>query len=149
MNVIELLEAVGAKDFIANGSLLLFIVISLLQISPVKINPWSWIAKQVGRAINSEVIHKVGNLENELVKLRNDVEGESVVTCRARILRFGDELLHDVHHSKDLFDQTLRDIDKYEQYCEKHKDFKNSITTMTIQRIKEVYNELLTNGGFL
>lgn len=149
MSVIELLKAIGAKELLANGGIVLLAVITVLQITPIRLNPWSWIAKRIGRAINGEVIHKVEGLEKEVAGLRADTAEESVVNCRARILQFGDELLQDVHHSKDRFDQTLRDIDKYEQYCEKHKEFKNSITVMTVQRIKKVYNELLISGDFL
>lgn len=149
MSVIELLKTIGAKELIANGGIVLLVVITVLQIAPIRLNPWSWIAKQIGRAINGEVIHKVEGLEKELMSLRADTTEESIVNCRVRILQFGDELLQDIHHSKDRFDQTLRDIDKYEQYCETHKDFKNNITVMTVQHIKEVYNQLLISGDFL
>lgn len=149
MSLVEFLKTVGATEVITNGGFILLVVMTLLQIAPVKINPWGWLAKQLGRAINGEVIHKVESLEKELSALRADTTEQSIINCRVRILQFGDELLRDVRHSKDRFDQTLRDIDEYERYCTRHPDFKNNITVMTVQRIKDVYNQLLISGDFL
>ena len=33
--------------------------LSLVQIAPIKINPWSWIGKCIGKCINGEVIKEV------------------------------------------------------------------------------------------
>lgn len=148
MSVQELIESCGMADLLKNGGLLLFAALTVLQIAPIKINPWSWIAKRVGKAINGEVITKVGNLEKEVSTLRKDVTEQAVVTCRVRILRFGDELMRGIHHSKDCFDQTLRDIDTYESYCREHPDFQNNVTCITVQHIKDVYNKLLSDGDF-
>ena len=38
--------------------------LTVLQVAPIKINPWTWIARAIGRAINAEVIAKVDKLEN-------------------------------------------------------------------------------------
>ena len=149
MNLAELLESVELGEVLANGGLILLIVLTVVQISPIKINPWSWFAKQIGRAINGEVIHKMESLEKEVGSLRDYTTEQSIINCRVRILQFGDELLRNVKHSKDGFDQTLHDIDEYERYCAAHPDFKNNVTVMTVQRIKAVYNELLTTGDFL
>ena len=66
----------------------LFVLLTLLQLAPIKINPWSAIAKAFGRAINSEVLEKVGKLESELQCVRSGMAEEKAVNCRARILRF-------------------------------------------------------------
>ena len=148
MSVIEFIKSIGAADFLTNGGLFLIAAMTVLQIAPIKINPWSWVAKRIGKAINGDVISKVENLEKEMSTLRKDITEQAVINCRVRILRFGDELLRDVHHSKDCFDQTLRDIDIYENYCRSHADFQNNVTIITVQHIKEIYNQLLSSGDF-
>lgn len=62
---------------------------------------------------------------------------------------FGDELLHGMSHSKDHFDQTLKDIKNYNLYCQKHIEFENNVTEQMSRRIEEVYRELLKNNNFL
>lgn len=89
------------KEILFGGGSALFVLLTLLQLAPIKINPWSAIAKAFGRAINSEVLEKVGKLESELQCVRSGMAEEKAVNCRARILRFGDECLHGERHTKD------------------------------------------------
>ena len=51
---------------IATGGGILLAAMTLIQIAPIKLNPWSALAKAIGRAINGEVITKVDRLEREL-----------------------------------------------------------------------------------
>ena len=44
------------KEILFGGGSALFVLLTLLQLAPIKINPWSAIAKAFGRAINSEVL---------------------------------------------------------------------------------------------
>jgi hypothetical protein len=147
LSALDLIKSYGA-DLLKNGGLLFVIVLTFIQVSPIKVNPWSWLAKRIGKAINGEVLSKVGSLEKEVSTLRKDMTEQAVVTCRVRILRFGDELMQGTHHSKDCFDQTLRDIDAYEKYCREHPDFQNNVTCITVQHIKDVYNKLISDGDF-
>lgn len=137
------------KELLLNGGGTLLVLLTLIQIAPVKINPWSSIAKAVGRAINGEVLEKVSKLDQEMQGVRAAMAEGKAVNCRARILRFGDECLHGERHTKEHFDQTLRDIAAYERYCEDHPDFENNVTELTSDRIKEIYRHCLTNDDFL
>ena len=56
MTVAEILLAGGG------GVLLL---LTLIQITPIKINPWSAIAKAIGRAINGEVIGMLSEVKSK------------------------------------------------------------------------------------
>ena len=38
------------QEILTGGGGVLFLLSVIVQISPVKINPWSWIAKQIGMA---------------------------------------------------------------------------------------------------
>lgn len=122
---------------------------TLIQIAPIKINPWTWVAKAIGRAINAEVIDKVGKMEKDIQNLKQSTEEHEAKSARVRILRFGDEILHDVKHSQEHFNQVLLDITEYEEYCEKHPDFRNNVTCITTKRIKETYEKCLMDNSFL
>lgn len=122
---------------------------TLIQIAPIKINPWSWLARAIGRAINAEVIQKVENLECDLQTLKKHTEEQTAKECRVRILRFGDEILHDVHHSKEHYDQILLDITDYNNYCKEHPEFKNNMTVITTSRIMSTYEQCLEDHSFL
>ncbi len=52
-------------------------------------------------------------------------------------------------HSQEHYKQILLDCDYYEAFCEKDKDFKNSVSAMTIKMIKNKYEEHLKNNDFM
>lgn len=137
------------KELLTSGGGALLILLTLIQIAPVKINPWSWLAKKLGKAINGEVIEKVDDLGADVRNLRDECEEREATACRTRILRFGDEILHDVRHSKEHFDQILIDITAYENYCASHPDFRNNVAVATIRRINQVYAQCIRDNDFL
>ena len=121
----------------------------LIQIAPIKINPWSWIAKKLGRAINGEVIKKVEGIESDVRRIEKKQDEQQAIMARVRILRFGDELLRDIPHSKEHYDQTLGDIKTYETYCQDNPEFENNVTVCTIKNIRDCYMERLKKHDFL
>lgn len=120
-----------------------------IEISPIKLNPWSWIAKKIGRAINGEVLEQVAELRKEFKahEIKNDEE--HISRARTRILRFNDELLECKRHSQEHFDEILEDIDTYEKYCEGHPEYPNSKAVMAIENVKEAYKQCLKQHDFL
>ncbi len=136
-------------EVFAGGGGLLVLIMTFVQISKIQINPWSWLARKLGRAINGEIIEKVDNLSNDLNLLRVESEEREATTCRARIMRFGDEILQGKEHTKEHFDQTLLDITFYETYCDEHPKFRNSIAVATIANIRRVYDKCLKEKTFL
>ena len=81
-------------------------------------------------------------LNDKIDKLSDKVDENSATLARTHILRFDDELLNDVHHSKEYFEQTLMDIDTYERFCGSHPNFKNSYAVLAINHIKSVFDRL-------
>lgn len=137
------------NDITMYGGGALLILMTLIQIAPIKINPWSWLGKCIGRAINGEVLDKMETLSQDVKKNKADDDEQWASLSRSHILRFGDELLHGVAHSKEHFDQILLDISKYEKYCSEHKDYLNDVAHETIKRIKNTYQKCLEENNFL
>ena len=89
------------------------------------------------------------DLINEKVdKINYKVDTSNATLARTHILRFSDELINGIDHSNEYFKQTLQDIDTYEIFCEKNPTFKNSMTELASENIKETYKRLLTKGEF-
>lgn len=125
------------------------LLMTFIQISKIQINPWSWIARKIGQAINGEVIEKVAGIENDVRRIESKQDEQQAIMARVRILRFGDELMADVPHSKECFDQTLADIKVYETYCRDNPNFENNVTVCTIKNINDCYMERLKKHDFL
>lgn len=111
--------------------------------------PLTKLARAIGRAINGDLIEKVDNLEQKIEKMDQEEHLQRAKDARTRVLRFGDELLHDVHHTKEHFDDVLRDITEYEKYCDEHPNFENDQMHITAEYIKETYHKCLKEHSFL
>ena len=131
-------------------------IATILEKSKSKFNPWTSLLKMIGRGINAELFERINTVDKGVESLRKNVdklgnrfEEQNAVNARSRILRFGDEIRHNVLHSKDHYDQIMLDITFYENYCNEHKDFSNSITEATAHIIREKYKVHLENNTFL
>lgn len=138
------------------ATLALVAIFSVVQISPIQINPWTWLARKIGSAINGEVLDEVNSLKEDIGKVKSDVrkmkedeDERDAKAARTRVLRFGDELIHDVHHSKEHFDDILHDISDYERYCREHPDFENDRMQLTSHLIKDCYRKCMEEHSFL
>lgn len=137
------------KEIGLYGGGIVIVLMTLIQITPIKINPWSWIGRAIGRAINGEVLEKVEMLTVDVKNNKADDDEQWASLSRTHILRFGDEIRHGVGHSKEHFDQILLDISKYEKYCKGHPDYLNDVAHATIKLIKKTYQTCLEKNDFL
>lgn len=151
-DLLELLTQVTAGQW----AFALAVLATVVEITPIKINPWSLLFSAVGKAINKDNAEKLDKLGKDIETLHDQnktitetLERKDAEDARNHILRFGDEIKNKVRHSEEYFNQILDDITKYEQYCESHKDFKNARTVATVQIINEVYQKCLKEKDFL
>lgn len=138
----------------SGGGLLL--LLTFIQIAPIKVNPWSAIVRGIGKALNGDVLKKLDVLEAGQVEARNRLnehiridDDRNADTHRTRILHFNTELLRGNKHTQEDFVEVLTEIDFYEHYCREHPDYENNRAVLAIENIKRVYKELMENGGFL
>ena len=136
------------NELVAGGGVVI-VIMTLIQVTPIKLDPWSTIARIIGRAINGEVMTKVDKLSHDLQEMKATEEERDAVNARIRILQFGDELCMNVRHTRERFNQILADIDMYENYCATHPTFENNQSVMTIQNIKDVYHDCMKKHDFL
>lgn len=137
------------KDILADGGGLLLILMTLVQLAPVKIDPWSALAKAVGRAVNAEVAKELAEIKKKLDVHVDMDDRRAADGHRARILHFNNELLRDIGHTEEEFIEALTEIDAYEEYCRSHPDYPNNRAILAIEAIRESYRERLKKHDFL
>ena len=144
------------QEILLGGGGAAVVLLSLVEISPIKINPWSSLAKWLGRAINSDVIKELEAVKKTQAETRERLE-EHINTndkreadnCRTRILRFNNELIREIPHTKEEFVEILKDIDDYERYCRENTDYANGRAVHAIANIGRVYDERLEKHDFM
>ena len=123
------------QEILVSGGGILILLLTLIQVTPLKLNPWSTIAKALGKALTVDVLDKL--------------DENTASTCRYRLIRFDDELRHHVKHTEEHFGQILDDITTYERYCKEHPNYPNSKAVLAIENIKETYSKCRKENGFL
>lgn len=123
------------NEIITGGGGALLVLLTIIQLAPIKVNPWSKIARVIGRALNVEVMDKLNESE--------------ATDARYRILRFDDEIRHHVKHTEEHFNQILEDIDEYERYCRTHPNYKNSKAVSAIENTRRTYEKCRQENSFL
>ncbi len=118
---------------VSGGSILL--ILTIVQIAPITINPWSKLARGIGSALNADVLERL--------------EETKADTARYRVIRFDDEIRHKQKHTEEHFNQILDDIDKYEKHCGGHPDYKNSKAESAIRNVKQTYERCREENSFL
>ena len=146
---------------LGNLSFIVIMVLSLVEISPIKINPWSvlikWIAKLLGIVdLKTEIVqvrNRMDELEKKIDNMKiSEEEKEQLkeaLAARRRILRFNDELLLKIKHSKEMFNDILKDITDYDNYCRTHPDFKNKRAAFAEENVAQAYQDCMENNSFL
>lgn len=137
------------QELLTGGGGLVVLALTVIQVAPVKINPWSAIAKAIGRAINAEVL---AELERTRIKLDDHIRTDDERAAdmhRARILRFNQELIRQIPHTREEFIEVLTEIDRYQQFCREPPDYPNSRAVHAIANIGRVYDERLQKHDFL
>ena len=121
----------------------------LIEVSPIKINPWSSLLKFIKNALFGDILKQLTSINSRVENIEKTMAEKDAINTRTKIIRFGDELLNGVKHTKDHFDSVLLDITSYEKYCKEHSEFANDVMLITIERIKNVYMDLIKTNGFL
>ena len=143
-------------EMIAGGGGVILVAMTLIQIAPIKVNPWSAIARAIGRAINKDVLDGLAEVKADQKETRRVLDDHIKVddtrnadAHRARILQFNNELLRDIPHTREDFIEILEEIDFYEKFCKEHPDYQNNRCTHAIANIGRVYDDRLVKHDFL
>ena len=126
-------------DLLLGGGVGAVAVLSLLEIAPIKVNPWSAIARGLGQQDTRGALDK-----------HQAADDEYKAEChRAALLAFNTSLLRGELHTQEDFFDAFRHIDQYEDYCRNHPGYKNNRASHAIANIGRVYDERLKARDFL
>lgn len=106
---------------------------------------WQWISAQGSKELKAEM----KKIRVEFGEMKDAEELKEVKNSRRRILRFNDEIINHIRHSREYFDDILEDVNAYESFVRKNPDYQNGKCTLAIENIERVYRECMKEGNFL
>ena len=129
------------KDFVTSPSVVILGAITLFEVVPIKINPWSALFKWIGKTIN-------GDLREELIELKTDFEKKKTEDMRWEILNFANTCRREQKHSKDEWRHVMNRLADYEEYTEQ-KGITNGVIEEDAHFLRELYHERNIKNDFL
>ena len=144
------------KDHVSTILAALAALSIVIEVAPIKINPWSRLAENISKAFNKPTLDKISSVEQRLRETNEKLDGhiandelQKAEDARAAALRFNNELLRNIPHTREEFFEVLQKIDIYEDYCNRHKEYENNRAVHAIANINRVYDERLAKHDFL
>lgn len=137
------------SDVFAKIAAGIVIAASIIQITPIKVNPWDWLFKHIGKIANEDLMTElektnknVENIRQSLDDTKAQIAADKAESWRTQILRFGDEVTFDAcPHTPEMWDNIMAVITDYNNYCREHPDFPNMRTVETSKFIVSRYNK--------
>ena len=134
MTIYEVLGKLTGGELAGWAVVLLILLLSLIQIAPVKLNPWDNILGWFGRKINGETDKRLKTVEKQIRDMW-------INNHRQCILTFARECRADIEHSSDEWTNVLNVAEEYEKYVDENK-VTNGIITQDTEYLRKLYQEL-------
>lgn len=110
------------------------VLLSLIQISPLKLNPWDKLLGWFGKKLN-------GGMEKQIKDLQKQVRDLWINNHRQSILTFARECRAEIEHSAEEWSHILNLCEEYERYCNTN-DVTNGVVRQNTLYIRELYQRL-------
>ena len=127
---------------------LTLVLSAVVEVSPIKIKPWSALLKWAGRAINGEVVQRLQRLEEREDAQCKSIDENEMDRIRWEVLDFANACRNGVRHTKDEFQHIIALNGKYHVLLDKYK-MENGVFDAEYEYILELYKELQHNNDFL
>ena len=142
----EFIQSLQAADWAWVSGVGVAAMTTLIQKFSKKYKPWSWLASQLGKAMNAEMLDK---LEKKDEVQDEERAKEKALDARRRILSCADECRRHIKHSEEFFNNVLEDVSYYKNYCDTHPSFENEKAVIAIDVVENVYKRCIETNDFL
>ena len=143
-------------DWIAHNIVQICLLLSIfIQITPIKINPWTTLFKWIGKLINADsnkqidaLIEKTDNMKEDIKTLTTNMNENEKDRIRWEILDFANSCRNGRRHTKDEFQHIITLNDKYKNLLALTGD-KNGVFEAEYDYIRRLYEERQEKNDFL
>ena len=126
------------EEILTHPSIILVGVVTLVEIVPIKINPWKTLFQWIGNCIT-------GELKSNLSEMKKDFEETKAQDKRWHILNFANTCRNGVLHSKDEWQHVISELGEYTE----KKGITNGVIEEDAKYLRELYHERNMKNDFL
>ena len=113
----------------------------LVEITPIKVNPLSWLLKWIGSKVNGEMLKRIDKLEA-------NVDTNEMDRIRWEVLDFANSCRNGRRHTQDEFEHIITLVKKYEALLEKLGK-ENGVFEMEYKYIVKLYEKCQQENDFI
>ena len=134
MTIIEVYRQMTGGELAGWALMMLILFLSLIQISPIKLNPWDATFAWIGGKMT-------GGIRSQLTDLKKHVKDIWINNHRHGILTFARECRSGIDHSTEEWTYILNLCGEYEEYCSKN-GVMNGVVRENMKYIRDLFHEL-------
>ena len=131
-----------------NITLMIIIFTFVIQITPIKWNPWTSFFHWLGDKLTKEPCKKMDSLITKVEEIELNVNENEKDRIRWEILDFANSCRNGRKHTKDEFEHIITLNKKYKKILAKTSD-ENGVFEMEYDYIKKLYAKRLEKNDFL
>lgn len=146
MTIKEILEFIGITP-IGAIAIVAFIVSGLVEVSKIKINPWTAIANFIRNLLLKDTNLSIKEMRETQMKIQNDLAEHIAQSHRQVVIDFTTECMNGQRHTKEQFNYVFKSYRYYEDYVEKN-NLNNDEVNESIEYIRHIYQKCLDRGDF-
>lgn len=149
-------------EFITNPGFVIFGAVTLIEVVPIKINPWSAILKWIGKVVNAEdrqhikdINDKIdrmqehqNTIESNVAEMKRENEEDKAKEKRWHILDFVNSCRHGRTHTREEWNHVISELADYEMYTER-KGIKNGVIEEDAKYLRKVFQDNNETNNFL
>lgn len=143
MNVQEIISQLGGGGI----GVLIAIILTLVEVTPIKVNPWSAILGWIGRKLNGKLADKVDALTEDLDNFKKDFEVKNANDLRWSILGFASSCRKGDRHSREEWKHVIDQMAFYEEYVEE-KNITNGVIKEDTKYLRNLYHKINSENDF-
>ena len=128
---------------------------TFIEVSKIKINPWSRLFRWVGKKMNAEVMDEIKELkknDEEIRKEQEEIKRQQAIdtadTIKAEVFSFYNECKRGLKHSEAEFNHIAQQNKKYLAIIEITKE-PNGVYEMEYEYIMEIFEKAMAENDFL
>ena len=154
--MITMVDLQKVADWLVHNIIQVALIISIfIQVTPIKINPWSKLFKWIGGLITAESDKKINQLiettdemQKNIKTLQQNMDENEKDRIRWEILDFANSCRNNQQHTKDEFQHIITLNDKYEKLLALTGDT-NGVFEAEYRYIQKIYTERQEKNDFL
>ena len=134
MTIVETVQKITAGEITAWAVVAIIVLLSIIQISPLKWDPWDRIFGWIGKKAH-------GDLQEKLESLEKKTRDIWIYNHRQAVIQFARECRDKVSHDAEEWATILAMADEYESFCRREM-ISNGLVKADTEYIRELYQEL-------